>query len=364
MRYLLCIEVFVKLSIVSLLISSCETPPPAHSAPAAIPVLATHPRPVDFIHTLETLGELKPFEEAAIQPQVEGRISAILVSEGERVEEGTSLFSMSSEPYYIKWEGARAENQLNKAHLDFAQKKLERFQKLYEQDYISEAEWEEMESQVEKCKATLLASEAHLKRARLDLSYCTIKAPRSGYIGTLKTYKGHLVTSGDTLTTLTELDPLMIEFKLTEQEAAALGAPSQAPLTFELQSLGSNQCCGTGKITYFDHHYEPQTALLLIRGQVPNKELKLRPGQTVRVSLPLGKKSTGLLIPQKAVKQSVEGPYVYIVNEDNTISFKPIVVGTVRGPDIIVESGLLPDDLIVTEGHLRLALGSKVTVKS
>lgn len=340
------------------LLLSCKSQPSSSEESPPIPVLAVHPREVDITPTIETLGVLKPYDFAQIQPQVEGRMAEVLVEEGAEVAEGTPLFKIDPEPYLIQVQEAEAGCHLHKTLLEVAQKKLERYRKLSEKEYVTAVAVEEKESEVEQQKAALMVDEARLNRARINLRNCTLKAPFTGFVGTIHTYKGHLTAPKDILGTVSKLNPLVIEFHVTEKEAENL-----FPTTFELQSLCTEETCGKGKITFLDDHFDPKTALLLIRGTVENTHLKLRPGQTVRVLIPIGQSLKGLSLPQKAVKYNAEGPYVYIVNEDNLIAFKPIVLGETKGTDVIIKSGLLESDLIVTDGHMRLGVGSKVVVK-
>jgi len=120
----------------------------------------------------------------------------------------------------------------------------------------------------------------------------------------------------------------------------------------------------SGAITFLDNHFDSKTGLLLIRGKVSNAEQTLRPGQSVRVRVPLAVVENAKLIPQKAIRYNQQGPYVYVVTEDNTVALRQLILGDEQGSDQIVLEGVDPIEQIIIDGHLRLSPGAKVELKS
>lgn len=155
------------------------------------------------------------------------------------------------------------------------------------------------------------------------------------------------------------MDPLVVEFTLTENEFRTL--PKEMG-EIELQSLCSHECLAKGTVTFVDNQFDQKSGLLIIRGKVENPRLAMRPGQSVRVKVPVAMKANAKLIPTKAVKYNEQGTFVYVLDADNTVGFRQVHLGSSLGSDVIVLEGIDAAALVITEGHLRLYPGIKVEV--
>lgn len=346
-----------------LLLTSCanDTPPP-ETAPA-IPVIATKPNVQDITVYVDSIGTLLPSIFMEIRPQTNGTLSKVLISEGQYVQEGTPLFIIDPQPYNILVQEAQAQLAMDRAILDAAQKKLARFKQLAQKDLIPQTEWDELEAEAARCQAKIDLDIASLEATQLNLDRCTIKSPIQGRIGRLDAHPGLLVAAGqpDPLVTISKMDPLLIEFTVTEKEYPKI---PQTQLPIEIQSLCNEGSCKEGTVTFLDNQFQTETGLLLIRGTVPNPKHEMRPGQSVQVRLPVALITMAQLIPQKAVRYNQNGPYVYVVKADMTVEQRQITTGEERGLDLIVLQGLDPSETIILDGHLRLSPGTKVEIKA
>lgn len=336
----------------------------AHKEPPPVPVLAVVPAVKDVPVYLESIGNLQPSVFMQVLPQVNGTLKEVFITEGQWVQQGTPLFKIDTKPYAIKVQEAGAQLALDRASLASAQKKLERYKSLAQKDLLAQTEWDELETQVEKAQATVQADEARLSTAQLDLDRCTILSPIEGRVGKLDAHPGLLVSSSQSkpLVTVSKMDPLLTEFTVTEKEFPNIPLEK---LEIELQPLCSKACPpAKGTVTFFDNHFDDKSGLLLVRAKVPNPQHALRPGQSVRVRLPIGVTKNAKLIPQKAVKYSQQGPYVYIVQADKTVGFRQVITGDTIGDQVIVLEGLDASEPVITDGHLRLSPGVKVEIKS
>lgn len=347
-----------------LLLSACGSKDHiAQNENPPVPVLAVAPIVKDVPLYLESIGTLQPAVLMGITPRVNGTLEKVFVAEGDWVEQGAPLFQIEAKPYLIKVQESEAQLALDRATLSSAQKKLERYKSLAQKDLLAQTEWDELETQTEKAEATLKADEARLEMAKLDLERCTIISPIDGRIGKLDAHPGLLVANGQAapLATVAKLNPLIVEFTVTENEFANIPANENG---IEIQPLCSTKCATAGQVTFLDNHFDPKTGLLLVRGKVSNNELTLRPGQSVRVRLVIGLTKDAKLIPEKAIKYNQEGPYVYVVQADNTVGFRQILLGDTFEKHIIILEGLDGSEPIITDGHLRLSPGIKVEIKS
>lgn len=351
------------------LLSGCRSDPQVDGQQGrpTIPVIAAAPIIKDVTLYIEAVGTLQASVSMDIKPQVNGTIEKVFVKEGQPVRRGTALFEIDASLYESKVKEAQAQLSMDRASFAVAQKKMERFRSLAEKDLIAQTEWDDLETQVEKAKASIELDEARLKAARLDLDHCTLCSPVDGRIGKLDVNPGLLVASGQAtpLATIVKMDPLTIEFNITEKEYAKISASENGwQQQIELYSLCSSGLCRTGEVTFLDNTFDQKTGLLLIRGYVTNTDQQLRPGQTIRVKMPISVVKDAKLIPQKAIRYNQQGPYVYIVQDDNTVTIRQILLGEEQGSHQMVTQGIDSGERIIIDGHLRLSPGAKVDVKS
>lgn len=331
----------------------------------SIPVIATTPKVQDFTLYLESIGTLQPAVLMELKPQANGTLSTVMVQEGQDVREGDLLFQIDPLPYAIKVQEAEAQLAMDQAGFKAVQKKMARFKSLAERDLVAQTEWDELKAQLKKAQAAVDLDAARLSFAQLELDRCTLKAPISGRVGKLDAHPGQLVVSGQStpLATISSMNTLIVEFTVTEKEFPLMKQLEKGT-TVDLHTLCDADNCIKGNVTFLDNHFDAKTGQLLIRGSVANANYALRPGQTLRVRIPISTIPNAVFIPQKTIRYNQQGPYVYIVNEDLTVGIRQLVLGKEQGAEQIVAEGLQPQERIVLDGHLRLSPGSKVEIKS
>lgn len=345
-----------------MLVACKEKQASSSEAEKAIPVTVTGLIVKDVPVYLESIGSLHASVLMEIRPQVDGTLSEVLVSEGDWVRQGAPLFRIDPKQYEVKVKEAEAQVAIDQAAFKMIQKKLERYKGLAQKDLIAQAEWDQLEADAEKAKSTIDLNEAKLHSAKMNLDYCTITSPIEGRVGRIDVHPGFIVSKGqkDPLTTVSKMDPLVVEFTVTEKEFPKI---PKDKLDIEIESLCSQDACNKGTVTFLDNHFDAKTGLLLIRGKVQNQDYVLRPGQSVHVRIPIALISNAKLIPQKTIRYNQEGPYVYVVQEDTTVAVRQLVLGDEKGTDQIVIEGIDPSEQIILDGHLRLLPGSKVEIK-
>lgn len=352
------------LLITSFLLTACNSKQELSQSPKPpVPVLASKPLVKDVPIYVEAIGTLLPSVHVEIRPQVNGLLTDVLVTEGQWIEKGTPLFKIDSTTYANKVTEAEAQLNMDRIALQASQKKRERFRSLAQKDLIAQVEWDEYETAAAQAAATLKLSEARLDAARIDLEHCTIISSIDGRIGKIDPHPGALVTANQStpLATISKLDPLIVEFSLTEKELPKLKNENTA---IEIHSLCTDSICNSGNITFLDNQFNKSTGQLLVRGKIENHQHLLLPGQSVRVRVPIALTVNATLIPQKAVKYNQNGPYIYVVQADNTVGIRQLILGAEQGSDVIVLQGVDSSEPVVTDGHLRLSPGLKVEIKS
>ncbi len=326
--------------------------------PPAVPAYAAAPSRQDVPIHIESLGTLHAKHVVEVRPRIEGTVAKVFVKEGQWVEEGALLFELDALAYKARVEQAHAELQHQKAILNAAYKKLKRFQTLADKELISKNEWEQIEAEFLQAKAALALYKAKANEQELQLSYCKIYAPKAGRVGKVDIHPGHLAT-GEALVEIASIDHLEAQFFITEKEFCQL---TDATTSFECQLLSAPEKVVAGVISFTDNQFDPRTGQILLIGSIDNKNLELRPGMSVKVRLPVACIQNALLIPAKAVIQNSYGVFVYVVGPDCTAQMRQVKTGHEHKDLVVIVDGLVDEDVVVTDGHMRIAPGAKVAV--
>lgn len=328
-----------------------------------IPVITTKVVIQDVPTYLETVGTLIPSASVDLRPEASGILEEILVAEGEWVTKETPLFRINTKLSGTKVKEARAQLAMDQTQLRACEKKLARFKTLSEKNMIAQSEWDELEANVERANNVIELDEARLESALIELERCTLKSHIEGQVGKIDAHPGMLVAHSqvEPLTTISNTRNLTVEFLVTEKEFQIL---SKASSEIEVQPLFDLNLVLKGTLTFLDHHFDAKKGLLLVRGNIENKESLLLPGQHVHVCIPIFIAKDAMLVPQKAIRYNQQGPYVYLVQEDMSIASRQLILGDEYENNQVVLEGIELEDRIITDGHLRLAPGSRVEIKS
>lgn len=223
-----------------------------------------------------------------------------------------------------------------------------------------------------QAQSEVVAAEAALNVAQLELSYTTITAPFSGRISDAKISVGALVVSGSggggtLLATMVSLEPVYVSFDIGEQiliqfrEPQAPDAPRRTvrelnePVTLALGS--SKDFSITGVLDYGDAAVNPATGTIRVRAQFDNADRRLVPGLFVRVRVALDERAEAVMIPVRALGQDQDRRYVFVLDDKKTAQYRPVTVGPQQDGLVVVESGLSATDTVIVDGLLRVRPG-------
>jgi len=217
--------------------------------------------------------------------------------------------------------------------------------------------------------ATIDADKATIDADTVQLSYATITAPIAGRLGAVNVAVGDLVTTSNgnsssttPLVTITQMDPLQVNFNLPESNLAllhkALANPQQGAVT--LTKDGDPTPIGKGTLDFVDSTVDTASGTIATRASIPNADLSLWPGQYVNVILDAGIMPQMTSVPTVAVQPSQKGPFVYVVKPDNTVEMRPVQVALTEGENSAISQGLKSGEKVVTEGQTRLKDGAAV----
>ena len=201
----------------------------------------------------------------------------------------------------------------------------------------------------------------------MQLLYATIKAPISGRTGALMVNAGNLVRANDQtpLVTINQVSPIYVSFALPEPLLPDLRRyMARGTLRVEARPASGDDHVANGTITFVDNSVDLSTGTIKVKGTFPNSDRQLWPGQFVNVVVRLATETAAIVVPTVAVQTGPEGSYVYLVKPDQTVELRPVTIARVAGGETLIKDGVAAGDTVVTDGHLRLVPGSRISVRA
>jgi len=326
--------------------------------------------------TIPAVGTAEPISAVQIRAQVTGQLSDIHFAEGQNVEKGQLLFTVDPRPFEAALQQAKAVLARDTAQASNAEAQAKRFEDLFTRGLIPRDQYETQKASLASLQATLAADQAAIDTAALNLQYTRIVAPISGRTGALNAHVGDLVRANDTaaLLVINQLSPIYVSFSVPGRYLGDVRRfQAMKPLTVEARMQGSPADAGaqpsaadplsgpeTGRVTFIDNGVDPTTGTIRLKGTFANTHQILWPGQFVQVSLELTTRNNALVVPAKAVQDSQEGQFVYVVSPERTAAVRKVQVERQQGEEVVIAQGLTAGEEVVTDGQLRLTPGAHV----
>jgi len=330
--------------------------------PAVVAVQDVKPRtiPVEFEYPAQTAGS----REVEVRARVPGILLRRNYEEGRPVRAGQSLFTIDSASFEAAVSRAEADVAAAEARLAQAQRNAKRTEPLFQAKAASQKDYDDAMSAQDVAAADVKAARARLAEARLNLSYTKVEAPVSGISSRALKSEGTLVSGPEVLlTTVSQVDPIHVNFGLSEaeqarlrQDAAAgkLALPAGGKFEVALKLEDGRVHPRTGRLAFTDVRVNAATGTSDARAELPNPDGAIRPGQFVRVVLKGAQRPDAIAVPQRAVMEGAQGKQVYLLSPDNKAMPRPIQVGEWTGTDWIVTSGLQPGDKVIVDGLAKI----------
>jgi membrane fusion protein, multidrug efflux system len=330
------------------------------------PVGVTRIHRGDIRISLHALGAVTPLTTVTVNTQINGQLMSVGFKEGQLVRKGQFLAQIDPRPYQVALEQDQAQLARDDATLKQAQMDLVRYKTLSDQVSISRQTYEDQVWTVKQDQGTVDYDKAQIRAQQLNLAYCHIVAPSDGRVGLRQIDPGNYVQTGSStgIVVLTLLNPTTVEFSVPEdslpQIMTRVRAGAQLPVT-AFDRANVNQLA-TGEFAAIDTQVNATTGTVMLRANFDNPDEKLFPSQFVNVVMLLDTLKDVITVPVAAVQRGAPGTYVYLVNDNDTVSVHVIKLGVQDGDLFAVESGLSPGDRVVTDGADRLRDGAKVTI--
>jgi len=356
------------LSVVTLAACGSGTGQPAGTAGGgrqAVPVRAAAVAERDVPEQLAAIGNVEAYSTVTVKSLVEGQLASVGFEEGQELKRGDLLFTIDPRPFEAAVHQAEANVARDLAQARHADVEAERFARLMREGVVSSDEAEQARTRAEALAATVKGNQAALEDARLRLEYCYIRSPIDGRIGALLVHEGNVVKENDTtLAVINQLRPVYVSFAVPEQHLAEIKRRmAEGLLAVEASASGDGASPARGELSFVNNAVDHTTGTVLLKGRFPNADERLWPGQFARVALTLATRHGAIVAPASAIQTGQEGPYAFVVKSDRTVESRAVSVGPAIDQDVVVEKGLSPGELVVTDGQLRLTPGTAVELK-
>lgn len=329
--------------------------------PVTVAVVEQHAVPIEIIAT----GTVEPVQTASVGSQVGGVVTRIDFREGQEVEMGQPLFQLDPRPFQAELEQVRGTLARDRAQWENARLAADRADKLLEQNLIASADHDQARATADAAFAALSADSGAVATARLNLQYSTIRAPIGGRTGDLKVHVGDLIkaATSEPLVTINQVRPIRVRFPVPEGDLGRIQRYRNGDPQVLVRASGDTTQI-RGSLTFVDNAVDPTSGTLLLKGEFPNRDGRLWPGEFVEARLVLAMEPHAVVVPAPAVANGQQGAYVYVLNPDSTVTSRPISVARSTEELAVVASGLKPGEVVVTDGQFRLSPGAKVLVRT
>ena len=357
------------LAALALLAGCSQAPQEGAGAPGggmpALPVTVIEMQPTRVPIAVEVMAQTEGAKETEVRARVGGVLVKRLYQEGEPVQAGQPLFQIDRAPFEIALAQAKAALVGARAQAEQAAREVGRLKGLHEKLAISRKEYDDAVSADAIAQAAVLAAEANLRQAELNLAWTTVTAPVAGQSGRALKSEGNLVVPGsdNLLTAIHQSDPLWARFSLAESDTAKLPGGRLNPRAVTGVTLvlpNGSVYPRPGRLNFLASQIDPALGTQQLRAEFDNRDGTLLPGQFVRVRLATGVREGVFLVPQAAVIQSEQGRLVMVPGADNTVQPRPVQVGEWFGKDWIILGGLQAGDRVIVDNLIKLRPGAPV----
>ena len=343
--------------------------PPARPPPL-VPVSVASAQLQDMPIYLEGIGTVQAFNTVQIKAQVNGTLLALPVPEGQEVQKGAIVAEIDPAPYQAALDQALAQRAKDAALLRNAELNLRRYQALATNSFASIQQVDNQQAVVDTEKASIQADEAMIETARINLGYCTIRAPFAGRVSLYEVDPGNLVlAAGQTnILSIDQDKPIAVVFTLPEDELLQVqDGGRKGSLPVQVFAGATQLPLGAGTLMAPNNEIDTTTGTIALKARFANEDDHLWPGQFVNVRIQVGTLAHALIIPARAVQHGPDGLYVYQMRPDHRVVQTAIEISaqdTGHNGLEVVTAGLTKGAIVVVSGQYRLVPGARVTIIS
>jgi len=332
---------------------------------SAAPVLAAEVRQRDVPVQVRNIGTVEAYATVSVKSLITGAVVTVHIKEGQEVRKGDMLFSIDPRPTQATKDQAEANLVRDQAQYDNAARDAGRIAALFERSVATQDELDKARSIAAALAGAVKADKAAIEAAEIQLGYCRIASPIDAVAGSLLLNEGNVIKANDaSLIVLNQVRPIFVSFSVPQQYLGDIRRYyGGGKLPVAVYTLGDAKRLAEGELAFIDNAVDQTTGTIRLKALFANADETLWPGQFVNAVLTLTVDKGVLVVPSEAVQSGQEGQFLYVINEDMTVSVRKVAVArTVEGYSVILD-GLKPGQRVVTDGQLRLYPGAKVEIK-
>jgi membrane fusion protein (multidrug efflux system) len=314
------------------------------------------------------VGTTQGFVNANIYPKISGYLLKQNYRDGDAVKAGQLLFQIDPREYQAALDQALGNLGQAQAQLKQNQLNLARYTILYKQAVISRQEFDNITQTTRATSGQVAANQGAVETAKLNLEWTKVFSPVDGVAGIAKTQVGDLVSPTSLLTTISQLDPIKVEFPISEAQylhvADLINGDAQTRAKngpkFEMILADGSTYKYLGTVYDVNRQVNIQTGTIIVQATFPNPGNILRPGLYAKIRAAVGTVHNALLVPQGAVLET-QGQYqVAVVGSDNKVTMRTVTIGKQSGGLRLIETGISPGERVITEGLQKVHDGMEV----
>jgi multidrug efflux system membrane fusion protein len=336
----------------------------ARNAPAASPaaqvttaVVATR----ELNDWADFTGRLEAVENVAVRPRVGGYVESVQFAEGARVAQGDLLFQIDPRPFKAEVDRLSAERDRAAAELALARSYADRAERLLAQNATSREEYEQLAANASVAQAKLAAARAALEAAQLNLSFTRVTAPIAGRVSRAVVTAGNLVDGSTLLTTVVSDSPVFAYFDVDEQtylDHLQGGAGSDDVYVGLINEQGYPH---RARLDFVDNQIDPTHGTIRARAVLDNADGAFTPGLFARMKLVSAKRFRAALVDDRAIGTDLGRKFVFVVDAQNVVSYRPVETGRSLEGLRVIKSGLESGDVVIVNGLQRVRPGATVS---
>ena len=333
---------------------------------AAVPVSTASVTKQSVPLSIDVIGTVEAYSNVAVHAQITGELTSVGFKEGEDVKQGQVLFTLDRRPLEAALQQAQANLARDQAQATNAKASAARYLDLLQKGIATKEQTDQASTSADALLATVNADKAAVDNAVVQLQYATISAPIPGRTGALMVHSGNLVRVNDAtpLVIINQVAPIYVSFGIPEGQLPDLKKYIAAG-TVRLRASATNETVASdGRITFIDNAVDATTGQIKIKGEFPNEDHRLWPGGFANVAVTLKNDPDAVVVPTSAVQSGQQGNYVFVLKADKTVDIRTITIERQTADNTVIKDGLMPGEIVVTDGQLRLVPGSRVSVKS
>jgi multidrug efflux system membrane fusion protein len=330
-----------------------------------VPVLAATAKKADVPVYFDGVGSSRALNTVTVRAQIDGKLMSVNFKEGQDVDHDFVLAEIDATIYQAQYEQAVAKKAMDEAQLANARLDLDRYARLMQTNSATRQQHDTQRALVAQLEAQVQADVGAIDNAKAILSYTKIIAPLAGRTGIRLVDAGNIVHAADTtgIVVITQVRPIAVIFTLPQQQLARVNkAAAQGPLSVQALGDDNRTVIDQGTLQVIDNQVDQTTGTVKLKAEFPNADLQLWPGQFVNVKLLVDTMRQVIVVPSAAVQRGPNGTFVYVANDDDTVTVHPIKVAQQDDTEAVIATGIDEGERAVTTGFAQLTDGAKITI--